>query len=158
MDNYIITKISKDISLDKELILKLITIEDKRFFNHNGIDLIRVIGAIIANIKSFKIKEGASTISQQVYDIKQQNINLEYNRKRNISRKIKQVLFALKYEKQESKENILKYYLENVYLGSIIFGFKNACKFYFNKSGISLSEKDIIFLLRRVKRPNDKEY
>jgi penicillin-binding protein 1A len=158
MTNNLIYKISKDILLDKELILKLISIEDKRFFKHNGIDLIRIVGATISNLKSFKIKEGASTLSQQVYDIKQQNITLKYNRKRNISRKIKQTIFALKYEQQESKENILKYYLENVYLGSDIFGFSKASVFYFNKSGINLNKKEIDFLLKRVKRPNDKKY
>ena len=156
MKNDIIDKISQDISLDKELILKLILTEDKRFFKHNGIDLIRIVGATISNFKSLKIKEGASTISQQIYDIKQQNISLKYIRKRNILRKIKQIIFALKYEKQKSKENILRYYLEYVYLGSNIFGFTKASKFYFNKSGINLNSQEIEFLLNRVNRPNDK--
>jgi len=154
MDYHIIDKISKDILLDKNLILNLILIEDKRFFKHNGIDFIRIIGASISNLKHFKIKEGASTISQQAYDIKQQNITLKYRRKRNLTRKIKQTIFALKYERQESKENILKYYLGHVYLGKNIFGFKEASKFYFNKSGISLKKEEIHFLLKRVKSPN----
>ncbi len=158
MCNYLIDKISKDILLDKKLILSLISSEDKRFFKHNGIDFIRIVGASIVNLKNFKIKEGASTLTQQVYDIKQQNITLKYKRKRNFSRKIKQIIFALKYERLESKENILKYYLENVYLGKNIFGFKKASNFYFNKSGINLTKEEIDFLLKRVKRPNDIKY
>ncbi len=158
MDYHIIEKISKDILLDKNLILNLILIEDKRFFKHNGIDFIRIVGASISNLKHFKIKEGASTISQQIYDIKQQNITLQYRRKRNLTRKIKQTIFALKYERQESKENILKYYLGHVYLGNNIFGFKEASKFYFNKSGVSLKKEEIYFLLKRVKSPNNLSY
>lgn len=158
MDYQIIDKISKDILIDKNLILNLILTEDKRFFNHNGVDFISIVRASMTNLKHFKIKEGASTISQQVYDIKQQNITWKYKRKRNLTRKIKQTFFALKYERQKSKEDILRYYLEHVYLGKNIFGFKKASIFYFNKSGISLNKDEITFLLRRVKRPNDLTY
>ena len=94
--NELISNILDDVSLDKNLIIQLIAKEDKRFFKHCGVDVIRIVGALISNFRAWKIKEGASTISQQVYDIKHQNISLQYKRKRTFSRKIKQIIFSLK--------------------------------------------------------------
>lgn len=156
--NELISNILDDVSLDKNLIIQLIAKEDKRFFKHCGVDVIRIVGALISNFRAWKIKEGASTISQQVYDIKHQNISLQYKRKRTFSRKIKQIIFALKLEKKETKKNILEYYINNVYLGGTVFGFKSACSFYFKKSGLELRKDEIYFLLKRVQRPNDLSY
>lgn len=155
---YILKELSVELELDINLIICLILIEDKRFFFHNGIDYIRIVGAGISNLKALKIKEGASTLSQQVFDIELQNNSLSYRRERKWLRKIKQTKFALMYEKATSKKEILYYYLVNVYLGNNIFGFKNASNYYFSKSAKFLSYEEIEFLLRRVKRPNDLNF
>lgn len=158
MNSKCINSLAYELKLDVRLIKKLILTEDKRFFNHIGIDIIRIFGALISNVKSVSIKEGASTLTQQVYDIELQNISLKYKRERIFSRKIKQILFAIKIEQNKSKKEILEYYLKNVYLGGSIFGFKNASKSYFNHYGEKLSYSEIIFLLKRVKRPNDMTF
>lgn len=121
-------ELSIELELDINLIICLILIEDKRFFFHKGIDYIRILGAAISNLKALKIKEGASTLSQQIFDIELQNNSLNYQRERKWLRKIKQAKFALIYERSNSKKEILYYYLVNVYLGNNIFGFKNASK------------------------------
>lgn len=153
-DRNIIRNLSKELYLDHKLILQVIYKEDKRFFYHQGIDFIRVFGALFVNVRKLKIKQGASTISQQLYDIKQQNLNLEYRRTRTIKRKFLQTLFALNYEKKFNKELILKEYLENIYMGYNIFGFRQASKFYFKKSSENLNREEILFLIKKIKYPN----
>ena len=97
-DRNIIRNLSKELRLDRKLILRVLYKEDKRFFYHNGIDIIRVFRALIVNVRKLKVKQGASTISQQLYDIRQQNSNLSYKRARTLKRKLLQTFFALKYE------------------------------------------------------------
>ena len=146
--------LSKELGLDRKLILYVLYKEDKRFFYHNGIDIIRVLGALIVNVRKLKVKQGASTISQQLYDIKQQNANLSYKRARTLKRKFLQTLFALKYENNFTKNDILREYLGSVYLGYNIFGFTRASEFYFKKTSKTLSREEIFFLIRKIKYPN----
>lgn len=153
-DRKIIRNLSRELYLDYKLILRVISKEDRRFFFHQGIDFIRVFGALFINVKKLKIKQGASTISQQLYDIKQQNLNLGYRRARTVKRKFLQTLFALNYENKFNKQDILKEYLENVYMGYNVFGFSQASKFYFNKSSENLSREEISFLIKKIKYPN----
>ena len=87
------------------LIDSFIVIEDKDFFNHSGLDLIRIISAFITNIKHHSIKQGASTISQQVARI------LYLNNEKSIKRKLKEAYLAIYIEEHYSKEKILELYL-----------------------------------------------
>lgn len=153
-DRNIIRNLSKELSLDRKLILHVLYKEDKRFFYHNGIDIIRVFGALIVNVRKLKVTQGASTISQQLYDIRQQNSNLSYKRVRTLKRKILQTLFALKYENNFTKNDILREYLESVYLGYNIFGFNRASEFYFRKTSEILNQEEISFLIKKIKYPN----
>lgn len=119
--------------IDKDLINATISIEDKRFFSHNGFDYIRIIKSMYKNIKNGNIVEGASTISQQYAR------NLYLNFDRNWSRKIKEAWLALKLEINYSKEEILEGYLNSINYGNGVMGIQNASKYYFNKSAENLT-------------------
>ena len=119
--------------IDKDLINATISIEDKRFYSHNGFDYIRIIKSIYNNIKYKNIVEGASTISQQYAR------NLYLNFDRNWERKIKEAFLALKLETNYSKNEILEGYLNTINYGNGVMGIQNASKYYFNKSAENLS-------------------
>lgn len=119
--------------IDKDLINATISIEDKRFYSHNGFDYIRIIKSIYNNIKYKNIVEGASTISQQYAR------NLYLNFDRNWERKIKEAFLALKLETNYSKDEILEGYLNTINYGNGVMGIQNASKYYFNKSAENLS-------------------
>lgn len=119
--------------IDKDLINATISIEDKRFYSHNGFDYIRIIKSMYNNIKSGNIVEGASTISQQYAR------NLYLNFDRNWSRKIKEAWLALKLEINYSKDEILEGYLNSINYGNGVMGIQNASRYYFNKSAEDLT-------------------
>ena len=114
--------------------------EDKRFFNHNGIDLIGLSRAFISNIQSGYFKEGGSTITQQVARLIFLNNNLSFQRK------IKEIIISLVLDLKFSKNQILKLYLNNIYLGSGAYGINEASQVYFGKliTELSLSEVALV--------------
>ena len=119
--------------IDKDLINATISIEDKRFYSHNGFDYIRIIKSMYNNIKSGNIVEGASTISQQYA----RNLYLTFDR--NWSRKLKEAWLALKLEINYSKDDILEGYLNTINYGNGVMGIQNASKYYFNKGAEDLT-------------------
>lgn len=110
-----------------------VSIEDKRFFKHHGVDYIRIGGAVIDNIKSFSFKEGASTISQQLI----KNTHLSSDKK--ISRKIKEIRIAKELERKFSKEEILEMYLNMLYFGDNLYGITTAARVFFDESPSELT-------------------
>jgi len=125
-----------------------VSIEDKRFYKHHGLDYIRIFGALVNNIKSRQIKEGASTISQQL--IKNTHLTAE----RSINRKIQEAKLALNLEKRYSKDDILEMYLNIIYFGNGIYGVENASQRFFNKSSSNLSLSECAMLAGVVKNPS----
>jgi len=119
--------------IDKKIIDAFLAIEDKKFYQHNGIDLVRIGGALLANIKANDIKEGASTITQQYAR------NLYLNPSKNLQRKIEEMMIAINLEAKYSKDEILEGYLNTIYFDHGIYGIEDACKFYFNKSAKNVS-------------------
>ena len=119
--------------IDKDLINATISIEDKRFYSHNGFDYIRIIKSFYNNIRKKDIVEGASTISQQYAR------NLYLNFDRNFKRKFKEAWLSLKLETNYSKNQILEGYLNTINYGNGVFGIQNASRYYFNKSAEDLS-------------------
>lgn len=101
--------------------------EDDKFYEHQGVDYLGVMRAMIANIKAGRVVQGGSTITQQVAK------SLLLTSERSISRKIKDFLLALRIEKHLTKDEILYLYLNQVYLGGGYYGVKAAFKGYFNK-------------------------
>ncbi len=115
------------------LIDAFIAIEDKRFYEHRGVDFIRIMGAIIADIRQGEFAEGASTITQQYVR------TLFLNNDKTIKRKINEVLIAMNLESKYSKDEILEGYLNSIYFDHGVYGVEDASIFYFGKSAKELS-------------------
>ena len=146
-DNKILSKLSRKFDIENSqnlipLFLKnaFISSEDKRFYKHNGIDLKSISRAIFQNIRSGYVKEGGSTITQQVARI------LFLNNDLNIQRKIKEIFLSLILEFKYDKQQIFKLYLNNIYLGSGAYGVNEASQVYFGKliEELTLSEIALI--------------
>ena len=125
-----------------------VAVEDKRFFSHSGIDLKRVCGAILHNLKSKSFKEGASTISQQLIK------NTHLDNQKTIERKVNEMMLALELEKSYTKEQILEIYLNTIYFGRNAYGIENASNVYFDKSACDLTLSESAILAGMIKAPN----
>ncbi|RDW22298.1 monofunctional biosynthetic peptidoglycan transglycosylase [Oceanobacillus arenosus] len=109
-----------------------ILIEDQHFFEHHGFDLKRIAGAIVKNIQSLSLKEGASTLTQQYA----RNIFLSHEK--TWTRKLKEAFYTIRLEMYYSKEEILEGYINTVYYGHGAYGVEAASKYFFNKSAAEL--------------------
>ena len=114
--------------LQPSTVYAFISAEDARFFEHEGVDVIRIAGAIVADIKAGSYVQGASTISQQL--IKLSHLTSE----KTISRKAEEAALAYEMERQYSKEDILEMYLNYVYFGRGAYGVEAAAQAYFDCS------------------------
>lgn len=130
----------------KHLIDAVMAIEDRRFFDHFGVDLIGLARAMYVNFKAGRVVQGGSTITQQLAK------NAFLNPERTIKRKVQEVMLAIWLESKFTKEEIIAMYLNRVYLGGGNFGVDAAAKNYFGKqaSGLSLGESAIIAGLLRA--------
>ena len=118
------------------LIKAFLSTEDRRFFEHGGVDLRGTIRAAVANTRSGAVVEGGSTITQQLAR------NLFLSAEQTYSRKIREALLALWLEGHYSKDEILSLYLNRIYLGAGAYGIQSASLTYFGKpaSDVSLAE------------------
>ena len=126
---------NKWISLDKispYLIDATISTEDKHFYHHIGFDYLRIAKALVTNIVSSSLSEGASTITQQYA----RNLFLNYDK--TWERKIDEAMLAIELEVHYTKDEILEGYLNTINYGGI-FGIENASWYYFNKSASDLT-------------------
>ncbi|MCS6805382.1 MAG: PBP1A family penicillin-binding protein [Acidobacteriota bacterium] len=105
-----------------------IAVEDARFYQHSGLDPIRVIGALLDNLQQGEIVGGGSTITQQLAR------GLFLTREQTLVRKIKEALLALLIEQHYSKEQILELYCNLIYLGGNAYGVEAAAQYYFGQS------------------------
>ena len=126
----------------------LLSIEDKRFYNHVGIDLIGIIRAFYKNIQAGKIVEGGSTITQQ---LSRSYLN---DNSKTIKRKVMEILKSIKIEMNFSKKDIINKYIESIYMGSNIYGFESASIKYFTKRLHELTTKEFISLIVLLRGPN----
>lgn len=132
----------------QHLIDAFVSLEDKRFYKHNGIDYIRMVSATMSNIKSRSFKEGASTITQQLIK------NTHLSNEKTIERKLKEAKLAKLLEKEMSKDKILESYLNVIYFGNGINGIANATEFFFNKHYSTINVKESAILAGIVKNPS----
>lgn len=118
----------------------IIATEDKNFYKHKGYDLSGLARSTLANIASGHVVQGASTITQQLARI------LFLSNEKTFTRKIKELIVAVRIEKTIPKDKILEMYLNNVYLGSGAYGVDGASQIYFNKkiSQLTLAECALI--------------
>lgn len=134
-------------TLPEHLLLAFISAEDARFYDHEGIDVIRIAGAIIADIKAGGYVQGASTISQQL--IKLSHLSSE----KTISRKAEEAVLAYQMERRCSKQDILEMYLNYVYFGGGYYGVEAAAMGYFGVHAADLSLSQSAMLAGILKSP-----
>ena len=134
--------------LPKNLINALLAIEDDQFYSHRGINIKRVFGAFIANVKSKRITQGASTITMQL------SRTLFTGREKTYTRKIKEAWLSLKIEKKYSKNEILTLYFNQIYFGHGAYGIEAASQFYFYKHVQDLTLAECALLAGLPQSPN----
>ncbi len=124
-----------------------IAIEDKRFYTHNGVDYKALLRATLNNLKSGSIKEGASTITQQLIK------NTHLTNEKTLKRKITEIKLAKQLEKKYNKNQILETYLNTIYFGDNCYGITSAALHYFNKKPRELNINESAVLAAIVKAP-----
>jgi penicillin-binding protein 1A len=130
------------------LIDAFIAAEDERFFEHQGIDMLSIVRALIRNLRSMDIVQGGSTITQQVTK------SLLLTPEKSYARKIKEAILAYRIEKSLSKADILTIYLNQIYLGQRSYGVEAAAQTYFNKSAADLNLAESALLAGLPKAPS----
>ncbi len=130
------------------LIEALVAIEDTVFFEHEGVNFEAILRALLKDIKARKLKEGASTLTQQLIK------NTLLTSEKKLQRKIKEAILALKLETKLSKEQILERYLNEIYLGHGYYGVKTAALGYFRKPLHDLNLKEMAILVGLPQAPS----
>ena len=125
-----------------------VAIEDRRFYHHFGLDPIGLGRAVAVNIARRGVREGGSTLTQQLAK------NLFLTQERTISRKIDELIIALALEKEYSKDQILELYLNRVYFGSGAYGVEAAAQRYFGKSARVVTLAEAAMLAGLVRAPS----
>lgn len=134
--------------LPLNLIHAVIAVEDRRFFEHSGIDILGILRANIINILSGKVVQGGSTITQQLAKI------IYLSPERTMKRKIQEAIIALQLERRFSKEQIFAMYLSRVYLGRGNYGIDAAARYYFGKYAQELDLYESAILAAMLKAPS----
>ena len=136
-------------NVPKHFIDALVATEDRKFYDHWGVDIQRIVQAFIKNVISFNLsKEGASTITQQLAG------NLYLDRKEvTLSRKLREAMTAVQIEKTYTKQEILAYYLNTVYFGKGAYGVEAAAQIYFDKNAKDLNLNESTTLVGLLKSP-----
>jgi penicillin-binding protein 1A len=129
------------------LIKAVLATEDRRFFEHIGIDFLGTARALIENLRANYVVQGGSTLTQQLAK------NLFLSPERSIKRKLKEVFLSLWLETRLTKRQILKLYLDRAYMGGGAFGVEAASRFYFGKSVRDISMAEAAMLAGLFKAP-----
>ena len=135
--------------IPQQLIDCFISTEDTRFYSHSGVDIIRVFGAALADLKSGSFSQGASTLTMQLA----RNAILE-DQSKAIERKIKEAYIALQLEKQFNKDEILELYLNTIYFGEGAYGVEAASRAYFGKHAKDLTLSECAVITGLVRNPS----
>ncbi len=133
-----------------DLVNAIVAIEDHRFFNHRGVDFIRIAGALISNIRGGG-RQGGSTLTQQL-------IKLSYfstsSSDATLSRKIQEAWLAVQLERKATKQQILTYYVNKVYMSNSNYGMQTAARSYYGKDLKDLSLHQTALLAGMPQAPN----
>ena len=125
----------------------IVSIEDKRFYQHHGFDYVGISRAIKTNVIKRKNSQGASTITQQYARL------LYLTNEKTWSRKVKEAFFTLQLETHLSKDKILEGYVNNVYFGHGIYGIENAAQYFYKKKASELTLNEASMLAGVVNGP-----
>ncbi len=138
--------------IPRHVVDAVLAVEDRRFYFHPGVDLIRIAGALAENLRERRVSQGASTLTQQLVK------NVYLSPERTLARKLREVVYALWIEARYSKQEILEAYLNQVYLGQTrgvgIHGFGRAARFYFGKELADVSVAEAALLAGMIQAPN----
>jgi penicillin-binding protein 1B len=138
--------------LPKDMVNAVLAAEDKRFFEHGGLDIVRVFGAALADLRRGQKAQGASTIDMQVAR------SFFFTTKREWTRKVKEILMAVEINQRYSKQQIFELYANEVYLGNrgsfAIRGFGEAAEAYFGKDVRELNLGEEAFIAGIIRAPN----
>jgi penicillin-binding protein 1A len=126
----------------------ILATEDRRFYDHFGMDLKGIGRAFVVNIMKGGFVQGGSTLTQQLAK------NLFLTRERTIKRKVQELMLAFQLERELTKDEILSAYMNRVYLGSGAYGIDAAAKVYFNKSAKELNLKEAATIAGLLKAPS----
>ncbi len=134
--------------IPKDLQNATVAIEDVRFYKHWGVDLRGMLRAFVENVRAGRMVQGGSTLTQQLAR------NLYLTREKRLSRKLQEIILALRIERNYSKEQILELYLNEVYYGSGAYGVQTASKIYFGKDVKDLTLAECALLAGLPKKPS----
>ncbi len=126
-----------------------VAIEDRRFYEHGGIDAEGIARALWADVKAGKVVQGGSTITQQLVR------NLYISRERTVQRKLKEACLAVKLNRAWSKDRILAGYMNQVYYGSLAYGIEAAAQTYFSKHAKELTLAEAALLAGLPQAPSE---
>jgi penicillin-binding protein 1A len=137
--------------IPKLVIAAFLSAEDKRFYEHGGLDFTGILRALLNNLQNYgkKRPEGASTITQQVAK------NFLLSSEQKLDRKLKEAILAIRIERAYSKDKILELYLNEIYLGMGSYGVAAAALNYFSKELSELSIEEAAYLAALPKAPNN---
>jgi penicillin-binding protein 1A len=130
------------------LIKAVLATEDRRFYEHFGIDIAGTMRALVTNVQAGGVRQGGSSLTQQLAK------NLFLNNERTLERKIKEAFLAMWLEARLTKNEILKLYLDRAYMGGGAFGVDAAAQYYFNKSARDVNLSEAAMLAGLFKAPS----
>lgn len=119
----------------------LVAVEDRRFYKHNGFDIIGSARAIYNDIKAWELLEGGSTIAQQLAK------NLYFPNDHTLERKIAEIFMAMKIEREYEKEDVLEFYVNGIYYGSGYYSIYDASVGYFGKAPKDMTDYECTLLV-----------
>ncbi|MGE3191700.1 MAG: transglycosylase domain-containing protein, partial [Vicinamibacterales bacterium] len=135
-------------AMSPHLVQAILAIEDQRFYDHDGVDFVRVAGAFAANLRQGRLAQGGSTLTQQL--ARQSFLTLD----KTYTRKVREVVLAALLERRFTKDEILGIYLNKVYFGAGLYGAEAASLGYFGKHASDLTLPEAALLAGLVKAPS----
>lgn len=141
---------AKTEEIPTDLANAIISIEDQRFYNHRGIDVIRIAGSLLNNLSGGNL-QGGSTLDQQFIKLTYFSTSAQ---DQNIKRKIQEAWLALQLEQSKTKQEILTYYVNKVYMSNGTYGMKTAAEDFFGKELKDLSLAQLALLAGMPQAPN----
>ena len=137
-------------SISPNLIKAVIGVEDARFYEHDGVDGVRIIGAILTDLRERRLAEGASTITQQLARMS------FLSRDKTLRRKLREAVLAQRIERLYTKDEILELYLNKAYFGDGLYGVEAAAQGYFGKPASSVTIAEGALLAGLLQAPSTK--
>jgi monofunctional biosynthetic peptidoglycan transglycosylase len=134
-------------SIPPEMKWAVVVAEDSRFYKHEGIDVKAIKNAVKYDLEKKSFARGASTITQQVAK------NIFLSREKTVSRKIKEIILAMRMEQELTKGRIIELYLNVIELGPMVYGIGHGAHYYFGKPASALTPRESAFLAAMLPGP-----